>query len=142
MSIASNFTKLCQTDGVDGVVIFNSETGEWIGDVEPAIAWITNSMRAAIEHMPDDLTSCRIRFKDPDAVVPKDHGVFVYRDGDETVAVAHPNGHPVGKSLARMLRNFAGNKPSRNRQKVKPVEAGWAEPGKVRALLSVDSPDR
>jgi hypothetical protein len=141
MSIQSNFTKLRQSAGVDGVVLFNCETGQWLGDVAPSISWLENSMRVAVEHMPDDLTSYRVRFKDPDADVPKDHGVFVYRDGDETVAVAHPNGHQVGKSLARMLRNFAGNKPSRNRQKVKPVEAGWAEPGKVRALASVDSPE-
>jgi hypothetical protein len=140
MSIQSNFTKLRQAAGVDGVVLFNSETGQWLGDVDPSIAWLHNSMRAAVEHMPDDLASYRLRFKDADAEVPKDHGVFVYRDGDETVAVAHPNGHEVAKSLARMLRNFAGNKARRNRQKTKP-EAGWAEPGMARKLPSVDSPE-
>lgn len=120
MSIASNFTKLRETFGIEGVVLHVGETQDFRTDVANHVDWIAPVMHDAIAMMPDDIDEFRLVFKSNG----KNQAVLVARQGDEVVAVAYPNGHEVAKSLHRLLRRMSKSERHGGQQKPRTVPTG------------------
>jgi hypothetical protein len=98
MSLITNIDRIANAAGIESVVVFHPThslsplsrgTTQWHGLLSSAINMLHRS----------DENTLRI-------VVGK-HTIVVQRESDETAAVVLPTGHPIAKSLRRMIRRAA-----------------------------------
>lgn len=99
MSLTANIDHLVHANGIDAALVRTLESPETFRGLEN---W-QRTLGAALDVFAlTEESSVRI-------VVGK-HTVVVQRERHETVAVALPTGHPMAKSLRRMIRRMAKKK--------------------------------
>ncbi len=116
MSLAANIEHLNVANGIEAVTVQHGDAREFRGD---------QSWREVLNHA---LGLFAISGQSTIRVVVGQHTVVVQKEGDEIAAVVLPTGHPIAKSLRRMIRRMA-KKVRPPLSKSPPAQAANPAPG-------------
>lgn len=95
MSLVANIEHLNVANGIEAVAVQHGESRDFRGQ---------ENWKEVLDHA---LGLFAISGQSSIRVVVGQHTVVVQKEGDEIAAVALPTGHPIAKSLRRMIRRMA-----------------------------------